>query len=71
MSFVLLHFDVLPKRFLENRRSEHLQVHLPSAFPFSHHDFVQFGKQLSRYKTIWPSIVLSQQRCDETSSLFQ
>jgi len=26
-----------------------------------HHEFVQFGKQHSRYKTIMPVIVLSQQ----------
>ena len=31
---------------------------------FIHHDFVQFGKQHSRYKAILPSIVLSQQCCD-------
>ena len=28
------------------------------------HDFVQFGKQHSRYKAILPSIVLSQQCCE-------
>jgi len=28
-----------------------------------HQDFVQFGKQHSRYKAIKTSIVLSQQRC--------
>jgi len=31
---------------------------------FIHHDFVQFGQQNSRYKAIFPSIVLSQQCCD-------
>jgi len=31
---------------------------------FIHHDFVQFGKQHSRYKVILPSIVLSQQCCE-------
>ena len=31
---------------------------------FIHHDFVQFGKQNSRYKAIFPSIVLSQQCCE-------
>ena len=31
---------------------------------FSHHDFVQFGKQHSRYKASLPSIVLSQQCCE-------
>jgi len=31
---------------------------------FFHHDFVQFGKQHSRYKAILPSIVLSQQCCE-------
>ena len=31
---------------------------------FFHHDFVQFGKQHSRYKAIFPSIVLSQQCCE-------
>ena len=30
---------------------------------FIHHDFVQFGKQHSRYKVIWSCIVLSQERC--------
>jgi len=29
-----------------------------------HHDFVQFGKQHSRYKAILPSIVLSQKCCE-------
>ena len=31
---------------------------------FSHHEFVQFGKQHSRYKAILPSNVLSQQCCE-------
>jgi len=31
---------------------------------FFRHDFVQFGKQHSRYKAILPSIVLSQQCCE-------
>jgi len=31
---------------------------------FIHHDFVQFGKQHSRYKAILPSIILSQQCCE-------
>jgi len=31
---------------------------------FFHHDFVQFGKQHSQYKTILPSIVSSQQSCE-------
>jgi len=31
---------------------------------FIHHDFVQFGKQHSRYKAILSSIVLSQQCCE-------
>ena len=31
---------------------------------FFHHDFVQFGKQHSRYKSILTSIVLSQQYCE-------
>jgi len=31
---------------------------------FIHRNFVQFGKQLSRYKAILPSIVLSQQCCE-------
>ena len=31
---------------------------------FIHHDFVQFGKQHSRCKTILPSVVLSQQSCE-------
>jgi len=31
---------------------------------FIHHDFVQFGKQHSRYKAILPSVVLSQQCCE-------
>jgi len=31
---------------------------------FIHHDFVQFGKQHSRCKTIFPSIYLSQQICE-------
>ena len=30
---------------------------------FSHHDFVEIGKQHSRYKAILSSIVLSQQCC--------
>jgi len=30
---------------------------------FVHHDILQFGKQHSRYKTILPSTVLSQQCC--------
>jgi len=30
---------------------------------FIHHDFLQFGKQHSRYKVILSSIVLSQQFC--------
>jgi len=39
---------------------------------FVHHDFVQFGKQHSRYKTILPSIDLSQQCYVQfTSSLLQ
>jgi len=29
-----------------------------------HHDFVQFGKQHSRYKAVLPSVVLSQQCCE-------
>jgi len=29
-----------------------------------HHDFVEFGKQHSRYKAILSSIVLSQQCCE-------
>jgi len=31
---------------------------------FFHYDFVQFGKQHSRYKAILSSIVLSQQFCE-------
>ena len=31
---------------------------------FIHHEFVQFGKQHSRYKVILPSNVLSQQCCE-------
>jgi len=31
---------------------------------FIHHDFVQFGKQHSRYKVILSSIILSQQCCE-------
>jgi len=30
---------------------------------FTHYDFVQFGKQHSRYQAIIPLIVLSQQCC--------
>jgi len=30
---------------------------------FIYHDFVQFGKQLSRYRVILSSIVLPQQYC--------
>ena len=40
---------------------------------FFPHDFVQFGKQHSRYRAILPSIVLSEQCCEVlyTSSLLQ
>jgi len=31
---------------------------------FIHHDFVQFGKQHSRYKAILSSIVFAQQCCE-------
>ena len=31
---------------------------------FIHHDFLQFGKQCSRYKAILSSIILSQQCCE-------
>jgi len=31
---------------------------------FIHHDFVQFGKQHSRYKAILPYIILSKQCCE-------
>ena len=34
-----------------------------------HHDFVQFGKQHSRYQAILPSIVLSQKYCEVYLSL--
>jgi len=34
----------------------------PTKVTFFHHDFVQSGKQHSRYKTILPSIVLSHSR---------
>jgi len=33
------------------------------ASDFVHHDFVQLGKQHSRYKAIFSSFVLSQQCC--------
>jgi len=36
---------------------------------FIRHDFVQFGKQHSRYKAISPSIVLSQQCCGSIQHL--
>jgi len=35
-----------------------------------HHDFVQFEKQHSRYKAIFPSIVLSQRCCEVYFSFF-
>ena len=38
---------------------------------FIPHDFVQFGKQHSRYRAILPSIVLSQQYCILTCLLQQ
>jgi len=41
-------------------------IALPKTYEgnFIQHDFLQFGKQHSRYKAVLPSIVLSQQFCD-------
>jgi len=39
-------------------------IALPKTYNFFHHDFLQLGKQDSRYKAIFPSIVLLQQCCE-------
>ena len=57
---------VYPKRLPTRRVGSRGAIAPPKTYEsnFIHHDFVQFGKQHSRYKAILSSIVLSQQCCE-------
>jgi len=54
------HVKELSKRFLSKTAIGAIAPPKTYESNFIHHDFVQFGKQHSRFQTIFPSTVLSQ-----------
>jgi len=58
------HVKELSTRFLSKKAIGAIVPPKTYESNFVHHDFVQFGKEHSQFKTILPSVVLSQQCCD-------